>query len=68
MNLARRIADNTAMTNYGVMHALPRIAEAGHAPGLLMESLVAAICQDAPAAKERLRDFLDGRAKKVNEL
>jgi enoyl-CoA hydratase/carnithine racemase len=68
MQLARRIAENTPMTNYGVMHALPRIVDAGQTSGLLIESLVAAISQDAPAAKQRLRDFLDKRAKKVNEL
>lgn len=67
LTLARRIAENTVMTNYAVMHALPRIAELGQDPGLLMESLVAAIAQDSPAAKQRLRDFLEKRAKKVGE-
>jgi enoyl-CoA hydratase/carnithine racemase len=68
LKLAERIADNAPMTNYAVMHALPRIAEVGQDPGLLMESMMAAIAQDAPVAKQRLRDFLDKRAKKVGEV
>jgi (methylthio)acryloyl-CoA hydratase len=67
LKLARRIAENTPMTNYAVMHALPRIADIGQEPGLLLESLVAAISQDSPEAKRRLRDFLDKKAKKVGE-
>jgi enoyl-CoA hydratase/carnithine racemase len=65
--LARRIAENAPMTNYAVMHALPRIAEVGQDQGLLFESLMAAISQDAPEAKQRLRDFLDKRGRKVGE-
>ena len=65
--LAARIADNAPMTNYAVMHALPRIAQAGRESGLLLESLMAAITQDSPVAKGRLRDFLEKRAKKVGE-
>ena len=65
--LAARIADNAPMTNYAVLHALPRIAQAGREPGLLLESLMAAVTQDSPVAKGRLRDFLEKRAKKVGE-
>jgi hypothetical protein len=55
------------MTNYAVMHALPRIAELGQDQGLLLESLMAAVSQDAPEAKRRLRAFLAKRAPKVGE-
>ncbi|HEY5147418.1 MAG TPA: crotonase/enoyl-CoA hydratase family protein [Polyangiaceae bacterium] len=65
--LARRIAENAPMTNYAVMHALPRIAEVGQDQGLFLESLMAAISQDAPEAKQRLRDFLNKQARKVGE-
>jgi enoyl-CoA hydratase/carnithine racemase len=65
--LARRIAENAPMTNFAVMHALPRIAEVGQDQGLLFESLMAAISQDAPEAKARLRDFLGKNAPKVGE-
>ena len=47
------------------MHALPRIAEQGQAAGLFTESLMAAIAQADDAAKQRMRDFLDGKAGKV---
>ena len=65
--LALKISQNAGMTNYALMHVLPRIVDAGQDGGLMMESLIAAIAQDAPEAKERLADFLEGRAKKVGE-
>jgi len=65
IELARKIAGNAAMTNYAVMHALPRIAEAGHDGGLFLEAMIAGISQAAPEAKGKLREFLEGRAKKV---
>ncbi len=65
MELAKKISTNAGMTNYALMHVLPRIVDAGQDGGLMMESLMAAIAQDAPEAKERLNDFLEGRAKKV---
>lgn len=63
--LARRIAGNATMTNFAVMHALPRIAEAHPATGFFTESLMAAIAETTPQAQERLRDFLEKRAAKV---
>ena len=67
IELAKKISNNAGMTNYALMHVLPRIVEVGQESGLMMEALVAAIAQDAPEAKERLNDFLEGRAKKVGE-
>ncbi len=67
IELAKKISSNAGMTNYALMHVLPRIVDAGHDGGLMMESLMAAIAQDAPEAKSRLNDFLEGRAKKVGE-
>ncbi|MFT3719648.1 crotonase/enoyl-CoA hydratase family protein [Pseudorhodoferax sp.] len=66
VELARRIAGNAPLTNYALMHALPRIAEQPADHGLFTEALMAGIAQNAPAAKERLRDFLEGRAAKVS--
>jgi enoyl-CoA hydratase/carnithine racemase len=63
--LAERIAANTEMTNYALMHVLPRIAESDPAAGYMMESLTAAIAQGDPEAKARLQAFLEGRAPKV---
>jgi enoyl-CoA hydratase/carnithine racemase len=65
--LARRIAQNAPLTNYALMHALPRIAEQPADQGFLTEALMAAIAQSAPEAKQRVRDFLEGRAAKINK-
>jgi enoyl-CoA hydratase/carnithine racemase len=46
---------------------IPRIVDSGQSEGLLLESMMAAIAQSAPEAKQRLKDFLEGRAKKVGE-
>jgi (methylthio)acryloyl-CoA hydratase len=63
--LALKVAGNAPLSNFAVIQALPRIGELAPADGLFMESLVAAIAQGDPAAKQRMRDFLDGRAAKV---
>lgn len=65
IELARRIAKNAAMTNFAVMHALPRIAESDPATGFFTESLMAAIAETTPEAQQRLKDFLEKRAAKV---
>ncbi len=65
--LAERIAKNAPLTNYALMHALPRIAEQPADQGLFTEAMMAAIAQSAPEAKERVRDFLEGRAAKVQK-
>ncbi|HWK43709.1 MAG TPA: crotonase/enoyl-CoA hydratase family protein [Stellaceae bacterium] len=65
MELAQRVAANAPLTNFAVLHALPRIAEADPASGLVLESLMAAVAQDSAEAKQRLRDFLEKRAAKV---
>jgi enoyl-CoA hydratase/carnithine racemase len=65
MALAHKICGNAPLSNFAVIQALPRIAELPPSEGLFVESLVAAIAQADPAAKERIRAFLDGRAAKV---
>jgi (methylthio)acryloyl-CoA hydratase len=67
LELAKRVAQNAPLTNYALMHALPRIAEQPADQGFLTEALMAAIAQSAPEAKKRVRDFLEGRAAKVNK-
>lgn len=67
VELAKRIAQNAPLTNYALMHALPRIAEQPADQGFLTEALMAAIAQSAPEAKERVRAFLEGRADKVKK-
>ncbi len=65
--LARRIAENAPLSNFAVMHALPRIADLSQSDGLFVESLMAAIAQGDEAAKQRVRAFLDGRTAKVSK-
>lgn len=65
IELAERIAGNAPLTNFAVLQALPRIAEQGHAEGLLTEALMSAIAQGDPEAKRRVDDFLAKRAGKV---
>jgi len=67
LELARRVADNAPLTNYALMHALPRIAEQPADQGFMTEALMAAIAQSAPEAKQRVRDFLEGRGAKVSK-
>ncbi|GIK79872.1 MAG: crotonase/enoyl-CoA hydratase family protein [Pseudorhodoplanes sp.] len=65
LELAARVSSNTRLTNYAIMHVLPRIADAEPAGGYLMESLMAAIASGDEEAQARLRDFLEKRAPKV---
>ncbi|MEX2034326.1 MAG: crotonase/enoyl-CoA hydratase family protein [Xanthobacteraceae bacterium] len=65
IELAERIATNAPLTNFAVLHVLPRIAESDPASGYLAESLMAAIAQGSEDAKARLKDFLEKRGKKV---
>jgi enoyl-CoA hydratase/carnithine racemase len=65
LELAGRIAQNAAMTNYGVMHVLPRIADQSIQDGLVTESLMAAVALSDPETGARLLAFLDHKANKV---
>ncbi|VTU40416.1 2,3-dehydroadipyl-CoA hydratase [Variovorax sp. PBS-H4] len=67
LELARKIATNAPLTNYALMHALPRISEQPADHGFFTEALMAGIVQSAPEAKERVRAFLEGRAGKVTK-
>jgi enoyl-CoA hydratase/carnithine racemase len=65
IGLANRIAENSPVSNYAVLQALPRIAEMGPHEGLFVESLMAAVSQGSDEAKGLLEEFLAGRAVKV---
>ncbi|NJQ01712.1 crotonase/enoyl-CoA hydratase family protein [Streptomyces zingiberis] len=65
LELAATIARNSPVTNFAVLQALPRIAEAGPDEGSLLESLMAAAASATPEAQDRMRAFLDGRARKA---
>ena len=66
--LAEKIASNAPLSNFAVLHALPRIAEMGQAEGLFAESLMAAIAQGDDGAKVRMKAFLEGKAAKVKHV
>jgi enoyl-CoA hydratase/carnithine racemase len=65
VEIARQVAKNAPLTNFAVMHALPRIAESDPAAGYLAEALTASIVQGEAEAKARLKAFLEKRAPKV---
>jgi (methylthio)acryloyl-CoA hydratase len=65
VELATAIAANAPLTNFAVIHALPRIAEQDSTSGYFMEALMAAIAQGEDEAKARLKDFLEKRGPKV---
>jgi (methylthio)acryloyl-CoA hydratase len=67
IELATRIAANAPMTNFALMHALPRIAEQPADHGLFTEALMASVAQSAPEAKARVKAFLEGKAAKVSK-
>jgi (methylthio)acryloyl-CoA hydratase len=65
VELARRIAENSPMTNFAVTQVLPRIAESDPTSGYLTEALIAGIAQGDDEAKARLKAFLEKRAPKT---
>jgi enoyl-CoA hydratase/carnithine racemase len=65
LELAKRIAGNTPLTNFAIMQALPRIAEMPPGAGYAVEALMSSIAQADGEAKARLKDFLEKRAPKV---
>jgi enoyl-CoA hydratase/carnithine racemase len=67
LELARKVAANAELSNFAVMHALPRIAAMAQSEGLFVESLMAAIAQDDDSAKDRMKAFLEGKAGKVGK-
>lgn len=67
LELATRIAANAPLTNYALMQALPRIADQPADHGFFTEALISAIVQDAPEAKARVREFLEGLGPKVKK-
>ncbi|MDP3670447.1 MAG: crotonase/enoyl-CoA hydratase family protein [Telluria sp.] len=65
MALASKIASNAPMTNYGVMHVLPRIADQSIQDGMMTEALMAAVAASDPDTRGRLAAFLDAKTNKV---
>jgi (methylthio)acryloyl-CoA hydratase len=65
IELAEIVAKNSPVTNYAVMHVLPRIGDVDPETGYMMESLMAAISSGSPEAMALMESFLSGKGKKV---
>ncbi len=63
--LAQQMTTVPPLSVYGILHAIPRNAEADPATGYVLENLMAALAAGDPVAQERIADFLAGRAAKV---
>lgn len=63
--LAEIAASNAEISNYAIIHALPRIQDMSKEDGLLVESFVSAITATSPEAEKRLRDFLEKRVARL---
>jgi (methylthio)acryloyl-CoA hydratase len=65
VRMAARAATNAELSNYAIIHALPRINDMGTDDGLWVESIIASFTQTSPEAEERLNAFLQKRVGKV---
>lgn len=63
--LAKKAAQNAPLSNFAVINALPRIQDMSQDDGLFVESLISSITSASDDAKQRLRDFLEGRAARL---
>jgi len=66
VELAAATAENAPMSNYAVLNALPRIQDMSSEDGLFVESLMSTLASGTPEAQERLRAFLEKRAKRLD--
>ncbi len=64
--LAARIGKNSLETNWMIINVLPRIHDMSHDDGLFVEQLNSARARP-PEAEARLREFVDGKAKKLQD-
>jgi enoyl-CoA hydratase/carnithine racemase len=65
LEIARRVASNSPLSNFAAMHVLPRIAEENRESGLLTEALTVALMSSDNDAKLRVRRFLDKKGPKI---
>lgn len=65
LTLAEAAAGNAEMSNYAVLNALPRVQDMSSEDGLFVESLMSSLTSATPEAEERLRAFLEKRAKRL---
>ncbi|MFZ6645941.1 crotonase/enoyl-CoA hydratase family protein [Undibacterium sp. TJN25] len=65
MELAQKVVGNAPLTNYGVLHVLPRVVEQSIQDGMVTEALMAAVAQSDPDTQQRLAAFVDLKTNKV---
>ena len=68
LELAHRVAANAPISNFAIVQALPRIADAPTSIGYLTEALAAAAAATDGEAKRRVQAFLDKRAPIVSRV
>ena len=66
LELAAAIARNATMTNFALIHGLPRIVDSDRPTGYLIEALLSSIAQGDDEAKQRMQAFLDKRGPKIS--
>lgn len=64
--IAERIGQNSLETNWMIINVLPRVQDLSHDDGLFLEQLNSARARP-PEAEARLREFVDGKARKLQE-
>lgn len=67
VEIAEKVAENSKLSNFAIIQALPRIAENDPNTGLFTEMLMAAIAENDDDAKKRLREFLELKMNKVKK-
>ncbi len=67
IKLAKKIGNNSGLTNFAVVQALPRIYDGNSEVGLFTEMLMASIAAGHDEAKIRLREFLEFKKNKVRK-
>jgi (methylthio)acryloyl-CoA hydratase len=65
VELATAMAENAELSTYAVLNALPRIQDMSAEDGLFVESIMSSLASATPEAEERLRAFLEKRAKRL---
>jgi enoyl-CoA hydratase/carnithine racemase len=65
LELAQKIADNAALSNYAIVSSINRIADMASTDGLFAEGLMAAVVQTGQDVQSRLGEFVNKKAYKV---
>lgn len=64
--LAKKAASNAPLSNYAIINGLQRIHDSGYDEGMFFESMMASLTQTTPEAIERLNEFLNKKAARLD--